>query len=465
MGIISNIKAAFTPAKYFRSLIQEMNGISRGPKPRPYNSASIERAFHSWAYAAAWMNATAFASTPKRLYARKRVNTRKLYETKPVDALTKRYFSGIGQTRPSNAVMAKVAAFGGDFEEVVEPHPALLVLQNANPFFNGFELEVLKMLDLQTTGDAYWHPVVQASGQPTEVWRMPPQNTRIVPSNTNFIERYIFGIPGQERSFAVDEVIQFKMPNPFDNFNGRGWFQAAWSALGLNDSKRELDTAKFDNFARPDWLLSVPSGKAEAMDKMEEKLTAKFKGEGRERTQFLAISADVKAQALQWDVPEVGTATRVIEEIAAVSGVPVSMLLSNDASYAGSMAARQSYFRNTIQPYCRLDEEKLNERWIPLFDGSDDMFIAHDPASFEDQEAESIRVTSLVSGGILTPNEGRNEMGYPPHPDGDELYAPRGATGGGSVGGMNNGTNNGNDTRATRNSRTRDTGSDNANAN
>ena len=442
MGILSNIKAAFSPARFFAAMIQEQPGISRGPKQRTFNPAAVERMFASWAYAAAWMNATAFAATPKRLYVRKRNSVRKLYATKPVDNITKRYFGGVGQTRPSNTVMAKVAAFGGDFEEVVDPHPALTVIQGANGFFNGFEYEVLKLLDLQMMGDAYWHTVLDpVTKTPMEVWRMPPYLTRVIPSDTNFIDGYSFGLPGKEKPFAVEDVIQWRMPNPFDTYNGRGWFQAAWSALGLNESKRELDLAKFDNYARPDWLLSVPGGKVEAMDKLEKSLSDKFRGDKREQTKFLAVSAEVKAQALQWDVPESGTGTRVIEEISACSGVPVSMLLSNDATYAGSSAARQSYFRNTIQPYCRLDEEQLNARWIPLFDGGEDLFIAHDPASFEDQQAESVRVSSLVSGGILTPNEGRSELGYPAHEDGDMLYAPRGATGGGAIGGTNNGNN------------------------
>ena len=182
MGLISTIKAALSPTRYLQALVHEYGGISKGPKPRPYNPAAIERAFNSWAYAAAWMNATAFASTPKRLYVRKRTNITKLFATRPASTIAKRYFNGIGQTQPSHAVASKVAAFGGDFEEVVEPHPAMMVLQNANPHWNGFELEVLKMLDLQTMGDAYWHPVLNSlDGSPVEVWRMPPQNTRIIP--------------------------------------------------------------------------------------------------------------------------------------------------------------------------------------------------------------------------------------------------------------------------------------------
>jgi hypothetical protein len=117
------------------------------------------------------------------------------------------------------------------------------------------------------------------------------------------------------------------------------------------------------------------------------------------------------------------------------------MLLSNDPTRASSESARLGWYRNTIQPMCRLDEEKLNERWVPRFgeDAAAEMFIAHDPANFEDQVADADRVSVLVKGGIITPNEGRGELGYAPHDEGNRLYAPSGATGGGRVGGSTEG--------------------------
>lgn len=441
MGLIANIKAAFSNAAYLAASMREMSGIGNGPKPRPFNYDLAVREFHSWAYAAAMLNATAFASTPKRLYARQRSGVKSMYATKAVDKRTLKYLAGDRGIRPAHQVSVKVAEFGGDIVEVIEPHPALEVLRSVNANQNGYELEMLRSLDLQMTGNAYLLVVDGAFGVPGELWRMPPQWTKIVPDKTRFIGGYKYGSGGQEIDLRPDEVIHFRLPNPADLFYGKGWFEAAWKSLGLHDSKRNLDLSTFDNYARPDWLLTVPGGKQEAMDALETKLTNKFRQSGgkRENASFISLSADVKAQALNWQTPEVGTATRVIEEISAVSGVPVAMLLSNDPTRASSESARLGWYRNTIQPMCRLEEEKLNEKWLPLFDGSEDLFIAHDPANFEDLTAQGRRVAELVKAGVLDPNEGRAELGYPPHPDGDKLYAPIGATGGGVMEGTNNG--------------------------
>lgn len=434
-NLIASLKAR-TAQSFYEATIR--NGIGNGPKARPFNADAAVRAFHSWAYAAAMLNAYAFASTPKRLYVR--ASEAGGRQTRALKPSVRRYFAGEGDTQPGRAVLTKFARIGGDLVEVVGFAPELEVLRTVNPWENGFEHEVLRMLDLQMTGNAYMHVVDDATGQPAEVWRMQPRYVEIVTSQANWIEGYKYGVPGQVRDYTPDEVIHFRVPGPTDPVYGSGWFAAAWSALGLHASKREVELSMFDNYARPDWLLSVPGGKPEAMDKMEEKLSEKFRDKSKRsagRSAFLVTSAEVKAQALNWQIPDTGTPTRVIEEIAAVSGVPVAMLLSNDPNKAGGETARLHWYRNTIQPYCRLEEEKLNEKWLPRFGNSDALLIAHDPANFEDQTAAATRVSMLVKAGIYTANEARAEMNKPPHEDGDELYAPTGATGGGVMNGSN----------------------------
>lgn len=431
MGVLARIKAAFTPATYLQASIYQ--GMSRGSIMRPHNALMAIRHFDHWAYAATMLNANAVANVPLRLYARKQPGKKKLYETRTLSKVQKHRLSKGFEYSPSRSVLLKLAAFSGDVEEVVEPHPALQVLQNVNPWQNGYELTVLRMIDLQATGNSYMGRVMSELYVPSALWRMPPQWVEIVPSRTKFIDRYIYGKgSADQKDFDPADIIQFRLPNPNDLFYGKGWYEAAWKALGLHESKREMDLSTFDNMARPDWLISVPKGQANVIDRLEAKVNEKLRGTHNSGN-FLAMEGDIKAQALQLEVKEIGTATRVIEEISAVSGVPVAMLLSNDPTRASSSTARVGWYRNTIHPYCRLDEEKLNERWLPMFEGSEDMFLCYDLASFEDEEMQSKRLIGLVAGGVLTPNEARAELAYDKHEDGDDLYPPSGLTAGGAA--------------------------------
>ncbi len=405
---------------------------SKGQKPRPFNADAAIKQFNHWAYAAAMHNANAVANVPLRLYGRRRPGMKCRFQTRPILRQTRNALRGIGEWANSKAVAQKVATFAGDIEEIVEPHPALSVLQTVNPWQNGYELTVLRMVDLQATGNSYLYVVDSGAGIPGELWRMPSQWTTIKPSNTNFIAGYVYGTSPDEKLFAPEDVIHFKLPNPGDQYYGKSWFQAAWTAIGLHDSKRVMDLSKFDNMARPDWLLvaKMPLTK-DKLDAFEDSVNEKLRGPNR-AGKFLTINGDVDAKALNIDVPEVGTPTRVIEEISAVSGVPVSMLLANDSMKSNAAAARAAWYRNTIRPYCRLDEEKLNERYLPMFGGSEDLVLAYDLVSFEDDEAQAKRLIGLVAGCILKPNEARSEMGYDRliDPLSDQLFPPSGTTGG-----------------------------------
>lgn len=432
MSLWQNLKALFSSQPYFGATITERDGYgNKGSKPRPFEPNKAWKEFRHWAYAAAMLNANAVANVPLRLYVRRR-GGEKLYRTRKVDKSRMAYLTGDSSDTPSRGVMSKVAEFGYDVEEIVDTHPALQVLRTVNPYFNGYELTTLRMLDLQYTGNAYLQVVLaQGLGIPAELWRMAPQITSVKPSKSNWVAGYIYGHSPSEREFAPDDVIHFKLPNPKDNFYGMGWVEAAWQALNIHASKREMDQAKFDNMGVPDYLIAVKGGPAnkEALDRLEHKLARDYGG-AKGRGKAFAVGADLTVNALNVDVPEIGTPTRVIEEISAVSGVPVAMLLTNDPTKAGSQTARVGWYRSTIRPYCRLDEEKLNEKYIPLFGGGEEMFLAYDQVSFEDSEAQAKRVIGLVSGGILTPNEARAEMFYDPQPDADKLLPPSGTTAG-----------------------------------
>ena len=288
------------------------------------------------------------------------------------------------------------------------------------------------MIYLQATGNTYLAVVDGGLGIPFELWRMPPQFTKIVPSKSNFIASYEYGHAEQDKKrFDPAQVIHFKMPNPADLFYGKGWYEAAWTSLGLHESKRTMDTSKFDNMARPDFLVAakMPMQK-DAFDKFESDMKKAHKG-AKNAGNFLGVNGDVSVTPLNFNVEEIGTPTRVIEEIAACSGVPVAILLSNDPNRSGSETARVSWYRNTVKPYCKLDEEKLNEKYLPRFAGSEDMVLMYDLVSFEDEQAQAKRLSGLVAGGILKPNEARTEMGYDAlsDPEAGRLYPPAGNTG------------------------------------
>jgi len=427
------IAKANSPAEYFGASIRVWEGYGeKGAKPRPWHYEAAMRQYVGWCYAAAMIRASAMATVPLRAYTRRRPG-RKLYKTRPVTIQARRYLYGEAEhgKQPSDRAMRKAIEFAGDLEEVIEPLPILRLLQTVNPWQNGTELTILRSLDQQITGNHYTHVVNDpVLGTPAQLWRMPPQWVRIIPSRTEFVGGYLYGKGMDiEKTFAEDEVDHYRWPNPRDIHYGMGWVEAAWTALGLYSSKRNEDTAVHDNMSRPDWLLSIPNATADILKSVKQDVEERLRGTDK-RGSFLAINKAVTATALNQREGEDGTPTRLIEEISADSRVPVAMLLSNDPTKASSATARLGFYRETVQGDCRLDSEKLNERLVPRYPDSDEVFLEYDPAAFEDREAQTKRVVALRSGGIISVNEARQEEGYGPAVGGDVIHSPAGTSGG-----------------------------------
>lgn len=422
-------RKATSPKPYFESTISIREGYGyKGARPRPFSPAKALTAFQSWAYAAAMLNANAVANVPLRLYSRRGSRPEKAYyPTREIPRERIKYL----REGASASVMNKVAEFGADVIEVTGLHPVLRVLKTVNDWQNGYELTVIRMIDLQYSGNSYLHPITNTiTGAPDSFWRLPPQRTKVIPSKDNWIAGYLYGEPPEDRIYQASEVIQFKTANPKDDFYGMGWVEAAWKAIAVHDSKREMDQAKFDNMAIPDYIMGFKGPRPkETLEGFKKELKDKY-SRAKGRGKILPIDSDFSLQALNINVDEVGTPPEIVEEIAAASGVPVAMLKSNDPTRSSAETARVGWYRSAIRSYCRLDEEKLNEKWVPLFDASEELFVAYDQVSFEDSEAQAKRIIGLVAGGVLTQNEGRAEIGYDPKPDGDRLLPPSGTTAG-----------------------------------
>jgi HK97 family phage portal protein len=422
------IKRVFDSDKYRQSSITMMDQLGyKGSSPLPFNYRNAVRYYRSWVYAAAHINATAVAATPLRLYIRSDNRTKSLWRTRPIEKSRRAYLLGdmAGDVRPSRTVMAKMMHMGPDFEEVTEQHPILEMLQKANGVYNGFDLTVLRTLYQELTGNAYLHVITDPSLDiPVELWPMPSQHVQVVPSKENFIDGYIYGAnENQALRFERDEVIHFKRPNPDNLFYGLGKVEAAYGTIQANQAVHDMDLATFANHARPDYAVVVNGNARRAdLDIFEQHVSERLRGT-RKSGQFLAVSGDVKFEPLNFPPKDLGGREEIVEEIAAVFGVPVSMLKANDPNLASARAGFGQWREGTILPLLRMDEDVLNQVLLPMFGIEGDACLAYDNPVPADSAFQLQQRTAAVSGGWQTLNEARIEQGLEPseNPLADEL--------------------------------------------
>jgi len=430
------VKAA-SGTRFFDAQLRVVNGAGvNGVKYRPFNYQEATRQFRSWAFAAAMLNAQAVASVPLRLYVRKR-NGKKLFATRGVQGRAKAYLQAQLRMNPSGYVCAKIAEWGNDFEQVTDKHPVLDLLGHPNPYSDGWIFTASQMIYLQLTGNAYVHPLgrdLEYEGEalrlPEELWAMPPQWTHIVPGKPGsgvWLDGYRFGASHtDEQFFPADEVGHCKLPNPKDQFYGLGKIEAGWDCLKIDIAQRETDQALFDNGARPDYAIIVKQGATQGqLKEMQEEINRVFRGTLRSGQPML-LTGDTQVFPLQWQPKDLGDRTIITEEIAAVFGVPVSMLKANDPNLASAQTGFSTWREATILSYCRLWEEFWNGWLLPRFGLEDDALLAYDNPVPEDNNEKLAQVNSMLSNGWATRNEVRVEQGLPEIEGGDVLLVPSG---------------------------------------
>lgn len=411
-NLILRLKTAFSAEKFIRSSVFAVNGNGEA-KRQPFTLHNAIYAYRSWIYAAANLNAVAVASVPLRLYVRKRSEGTKLFRTSRVSSRTKAFLAGDSGQYPSRHVLRKVAEYGDDFEVVTDTHPVLDLLSKVNPYQNGYDATVLRILYTELTGNAYLHPVIDPNlGIPVQLWTMPSQFVEIVPGKDRFIEAYLYGATREQRKiFGPEEVIHFKRPNPGDMYYGLGKIEAAWSVVQMNAAIHDMDLSFFENKARPDYLVSIRSdASSDELERLEVMIDEKLRGT-RRTGRFLTTTADIDLKPLSFPPKDLQGREDVVEEIAAIFGVPVSMLKANDPNLASATQGFATWKETTILPMLRMDEEVLNQNLLPLFGLEDDAFLAYDNPIPQDRRFDLEERRSAVAGGWMTANEARVDQG------------------------------------------------------
>ncbi len=401
---------------YFRASVGRISGGMGADARAAYNAAAAVKRCRSWVYAASQINAFGVSSVPLRLYVRAGSGGRKLYRTAAVERERRGYLLGDSVRTPSRTVVTKLHDFGADFEEVTESHPVLDLLRKVNPQLNGFDLAATRTLWQELTGNAYVHVVRNNLGVPAELWPMPPQWVEIVPDETKFIKEYLYGRDSNSRiSLSPDEVIHFKRPNPDSLFYGLGKVEAAWNVIELNEANHVMDLALSRNNARPDWLATVQNTDAseEAIAEFERAVNERLQGP-HNRGRFIALTGQVDLKPMQFAPKDMVGRDEVVEEIAAVFGVPVSMLKANDPNLASATTGFAQWRESTILPLLRLDEETLNQRLLPMFGIEDEAVLAYDDPVPANRQMDLSEHTGLISVGAMTLNEVREARGLDP---------------------------------------------------
>ena len=419
LGYNINVTKAIAENKFVRNTMLSW-GYGR-PFADIKDQTALLNAYESWVYICASLNSATFASTPLRMYvAIKEKNTPSKGITRKIPLSDKKEILSRSHIASKSAVMRAV-----DVEEVTD-HRFLDTLSAVNPFMNKNHLFELSNIYQELTGNAYWYLVKDSFGMVIEIWPIPPDRMKVVPSRENFISHYIYQYGATKVPFEIDEIVHFKWPNPKSLFYGASPLQAVSQAFNTNQNMGRFENAMFANNARPEGFFTTEQDiDDDSFDRVKEELQQTYLGVSNTgKVGFLDKGVTFSPVTMKpKDLSFLKGREWTMKEIYNAYGVPIG-LFDDKANRANAEAAQYVYAKYGIQPRHARFEEKLNEQILNKFD--EKLFVAFDNVVPEDKAFELEEDVQLLGAGSRTINEVRMSRGKEKIDGGNEPLVNRG---------------------------------------
>lgn len=348
---------------------------------------------------------------------------------------TLRYLEGYGEIGWLYAVVSKIAQSVGKTQWVLKQrrgdeaiplgaeNPVRGLLSDANPHWTGQELLEYTQLFLDLAGEAFWVLNFDAQGRPDEIWPIPPNRIRIVPSKTNYIDGYWYDFGNIRIPLEPERVIFFRYPDPANLYRGLGPVQAASLDLDIELFSAQWVRNFFLNSARPDAVLELEEtlGDTEYV-RLQQQWRQRHQGvdrahrvailEGGVRYKQISLSPQQMQAVVQRQFNR--------DQIMGMYSVPkIIMGITDDVNRASAEAAALVYAEWAILPRLERIAAKLNETLIPMF--GDNLFLDFVSPVTGDLDAETQEAGRAVKDGYWTVNEARIHTGQKPLANGDVL--------------------------------------------
>lgn len=330
--------------------------------------------------------------------------------------------------------MYKVAP-NGDITEVTE-HPALDLLYRVNPYMTFVDHIWLTQQYLELTGEAPWFIDRGESGkqEPQNIILLQPDKLFIKKSDNKESLDVVTGYEYRLNSttniqIKPDELLFLKYPDPTNSFRGKGTLQAAAKVVDIDNFSEDYNRSFFYNGARPDSTFTTPNKLTKAQrDVLRADISRLHKGTKN------AHKVAILESGLKWEAMSVsGKDMEFMEQqrfsrdkILAIFRVPKSIVsVTEDVNLANAKVGEYVFAKWTIKPKLERLVAQLNEFFLPMFKGTDKMFLSFDDPVPSDTADIVQRFTAALNLGYMTRNEVRAELNLPDvGPEGDKLLIP-----------------------------------------
>jgi phage portal protein BeeE len=310
---------------------------------------------------------------------------------------------------------------GVSVEPVSPTHPCCELFRDVNPRYTEWDLwyytEAWKIL----TGDSYWWKGRNLFGIPKEIWFVPSQWVRAIPSRTAFIGAYeIRNLFRTEHPVILPgtEVVQISEPNVDWNANGR--FYGAPAILGAANSI-DLEENMFNrlrsrlfNYAEPGQVFSTDKPLTEPQLRQIYNQIVNQHTATEHTGRPMITHSGLKPQNQKNFVTELDFMKSLdftLTMTLAVLGVPKAVVgLVADANRSNTESAILVFCQNCINPRLKHNAKTLTKTIVREFEPDGSLMAYFEPCTPDDTETLIKAVETAGKNAALDPNEIREML-------------------------------------------------------
>jgi HK97 family phage portal protein len=258
----------------------------------------------------------------------------------------------------------------GENTTEITDHELLDLFNQPSSITDGYLFREQFIVDLMMTGNCYTL-IVGDLNKPTSLYRLHPENVRIIPDPVKMIQGYEYSDGGSTVVYAPERIVHIRNASWDNGSSGELYGSGIVEALNEEitaDINAQRMASSVSKQGRPDVLLS-PIDPADIWDRRRrQEIMQAYKGM-TENGGAMALSGQIKVETLTLsprDLEFQSLRQMVRENISAVCGVPSTVLGLPDANYATARQATITYWE--IQEKRAKKLEQFMTRIARMFD-------------------------------------------------------------------------------------------------
>jgi HK97 family phage portal protein len=309
----------------------------------------------------------------------------------------------------------------------------VLIHDQANPETTAFVFRQCMLLNALLTGNAYAEIQRDGAGRPVALWPIAPSDRVSIDRREDGALRYrVRNSNGSDVYIDARDIVHFSGPSA-DGVLGIDTVHALREVFGLSLASERFAATYFGNNTIMGGVVTTPQVLPEATRKsLRDAIEARHQGvQKAHRLMLLEAGAEyTPLSANLRDSQFTELRTHQIREVARAFRMPPSKLGDlADATFSNVEQMNLQYYVSCLQPWLRMIESELTAKLIsPLERNMQTIEFVVDGLLRADVEKRGGYYATMVSHGLMTPNEIRRLENLPALPGGDTLRVPANTT-------------------------------------